>query len=227
MKKIAILMIFIIMLLSISLDCLAESHNAVVTPESFDYEKLKTMTYVSEDDMEGRAFVYYSEDYTGLNGYTEIDGSYEETGHSSGIYSDIIVLNLGTAKELPIFRIWINYMDDEWLFADNCIIKVGNERYYFDGIDVQRDNGYSKYSGSWIEEILLIKIGDDSIPFMEALCEARKNDESVMLRLKGSKGYIDFDITSNVGSIIRLYERLKLCGGTLERYTTQFDENIQ
>lgn len=223
MKRCISLLLIFVMLLSMSSICFAESD----TPTVFDYERLKTMTYVSEDEMEGQAFIYYGENYIGVTGYTEIDESYEMTGHSSGIYPDIIVLNLGTAKEIPIFRIWINYQNDEWLFADNCIIKVGDNRYYFSDIDVKRDNGYSKYRGSWIEEVLLIKIGDASIPFMEDLCEARKNDETVTLRLKGSKGYIDFDITSNISSITNLYKILKSCGGTLERYTTLFKENIQ
>lgn len=227
MKKATAIMIFIVMLLSVYSVCFAESSNTVAVPESFDYEKLKTMTYVSEDDMEGRAFVYYSSVHVPNTGRTEIEGSYARTRFSSFIVPDIIIINLGTAKESPLFRIWIYYKNSEWLFADNCIIKVGDERYYFGGIDVQRDTGYSKYSGSWIEEILLIKIGDDSIPFMEDLCEAKENDETVMLRLKGSKGYIDFDITSNISYITDLYEQLKKCGGTLERYTTQFEENIQ
>lgn len=227
MKKITLLMLCIVMLLNVSLGCLAESNTSADVPQVFDYERLKKMTYVSEDTIEGRAFLYYTADHVGVTGYTEIEESFEQTGHSSGIYADIIVLNLGTAKEVPIFRIWIVYEDDTWLFADNCIIKAGDNRYTFGNIDVNRDNGYSKYSGSWVKETLLIKIGNDSIAFMEDLCTAYKNKEPITLRLKGSKGYIDFDITRDVSSIVNLYKSFKLCGGTLDRYTMQFDENIQ
>ena len=119
MKRIISLLIAMFFLIS---SCVALAEEKLI-PSTFDYEGCKDYQYVIEDDMEGIAYIFWGESYAGETFLTEIEESYEKTGFSSSIYPDILVTNLGTAKEMPIFRIWIKYSNDEWLFADNCIIK--------------------------------------------------------------------------------------------------------
>lgn len=223
MKKIVVLLVTMLLLTA---NAVAFSEEPS-TPTTFDYEGCKKRRYVIEDDMEGIAYIFYGEWDRGETIHTEIEESYEQTGFSSCIYPDILVVNPGTSKQLPVFRIWILYSNDEWLFADNCIIKIGDNRYLFDNIDVKRDSGYTKYVGSWIKETLLIKIGDASIPFMNDLVKAVYDDETITMRLKGSEGYIDFDITYNAYTIASLYEDFLQYGGANEQYLLAIDENIQ
>ena len=196
-------------------------------PETFDISYFKerdNFFWVAEDEMENKAYINLN-GYDGENRNTEIEDSYTQTGFSQCIVPDIIVLNRGKENETPILRIWIHYYAKNWLFADTCIIKLGDNTYTFENIGVTRKADYNSImKESFVKETLLLLPGGNGVDFMEDLC-SYKGD--VKMRIKGDNGYIDFDITGNTWPIERLYRALQVAHGTEPQYLSQFDGNIK
>ena len=91
---------------------------------------------ITIDDIEGQAFIGST--------YSRADVfSFEHTDQSdyyySVIYPDVYIGDYQASSEFSLFRIWIRYNAEEWLFADNAIIKCGDKRFTASNIDVSTD----------------------------------------------------------------------------------------
>lgn len=95
---------------------------------------------------------------------------------------------------------------------NGIIIKIGNKRYSFSGLNVSRDT--LKGSGTYyIGESTTIELTSESIPMMTELIEHR--DEEIRVRLQGTNRNVDFVLTDDIkNSIINLYNLYVAGGGT-------------
>lgn len=95
---------------------------------------------------------------------------------------------------------------------NGIIIKIGNKRYSFSGLNVSRDT--LKGSGTYyIGESTTIELTSKSIPMMTELIEHR--DEEIRVRLQGTNRNVDFVLTDDIkNSIINLYNLYVAGGGT-------------
>lgn len=95
---------------------------------------------------------------------------------------------------------------------NGIIIKIGNKRYSFSGINVSWDvlRGSNTY---YTGESTTIEITSKSIPMMTELIEHR--DEEIRVRLQGTNRNVDFVLTDDMkNSIINLYNLYVAGGGT-------------
>lgn len=95
---------------------------------------------------------------------------------------------------------------------NGIIIKIGNKRYSFSGLNVSRDT--LKGSGTYyIGESTTIELTSESIPMMTELIEHR--DEEIRVRFQGTNRNVDFVLTDDIkNSIINLYNLYVAGGGT-------------
>lgn len=114
--------------------------------------------------------------------------------------------------------ILFKYYADDWAFIDSIIVKIGNRRYKFDGIPVDRD----VLRDASIEEVAFIDLTTNVIPFMTYLIEHR--DETVKVRLQGSDRDIDFILTDDMkNGIINIYNLYVAGGGTSKASMKKID----
>ena len=189
MRKILSILLFAILVFNL-IPALAESSTQ---PKYFNRSVFSTSEYsVAYDDFEGDTYVDSTANWRDNFKFTH---SNPADGYFSVIYPDILVLNSESSTERSIFRIWISYMSDSWLFADTAIVKIGSNRYTIDDIDVKTD----VMDGGDVNEKLLFVIAKENEDFMEDWCATT---ESIKIRLKGSKGNIDFTVPSSAQKII-------------------------
>lgn len=114
--------------------------------------------------------------------------------------------------------ILFKYYADDWAFIDSIIVKIGNRRYKFDEIPVDRD----VLRDASIEEVAFIDLTTNVIPFMTYLIEHR--DETVKVRLQGSNRDIDFILTDDMkNGIINIYNLYVAGGGTSKASMKKID----
>lgn len=95
---------------------------------------------------------------------------------------------------------------------NGIIIKIGNKRYSFSGLNVSQDilRGSGTY---YIGESTTIEVTSKSIPMMTELIEHR--NEEIRVRLQGTNRNVDFVLTDDMkNSIINLYNLYVAGGGT-------------
>lgn len=169
--------------------------------KGFDTNQFPASEYsVSYDDMENRYFIDSTRSWADTFKFSHSDSN---SNYFSVIWPDVFVYNVGKEDENSIFRIWMLYNANEWLFIDNAIIKCGDTRFTVDDIDIDTevmDHGA-------VNEKLLIRVGSFDKDFMEAWIKADK----ITIRLKGDNGYRDFTVPDTAKKYIEnMYTQFKL-----------------
>ena len=155
--------------------------------------------FVVKDDMTGD-LTAASDSLLGDKGVTvpESGGGYVE------VYSGVSISDTLNTNSL-LFK----YYADDWALIDSVIVKVGNRRYKFNGIDIDRD----VLRDASVRETAFINLSSNVIPFMTYLIEHR--DETVKVRLQGQNRDIDFVLTDDMkNGIINIYNLYVAGGGT-------------
>ena len=136
---------------------------------------------ISIDDMEGQVFIGSTYSRAGVFSFEHPEQS---DYYYSVIYPDVYIGDYQGSSEYSLFRIWIRYNAESWLFADNAIIKCGDKRFTASDIDISTD----VLDHGTVNEKLLLLVAAKDEEFMDAWVAA----DSVTIRLKGSKGNVDF-----------------------------------
>lgn len=128
----------------------------------------------------------------------------ESGGGYVKVYSGVAISDALNTNSL-LFK----YYADDWALIDSVIVKVGDRRYKFNGIDVNRE----VLRDASIRETAFINLSSNVIPFMTYLIEHR--DETVKVRLQGQDRDIDFVLTDDMkNGIINIYNLYVAGGGT-------------
>lgn len=164
--------------------------------------------FAVRDDMTGNLTVA-SESLLGEKGIAipESGGGYVV------VYSGVSISDVMNGNSI-LFK----YYADDWAFIDSVIVKIGNRRYKFDGIYVDRD----VLSDASISEVAFIDLTSSVIPFMTYLIQHRT--ETVKVRLQGEDRDIDFTLTDDMkNGIINIYNLYVAGGGTSKASMKKID----
>lgn len=114
-------------------------------------------------------------------------------------------------KDCDAYCIMMEYGASDWEFIDSAIIKIGDHRYKFGSIGIQR----KVEKGGSISEFLAIIIDNNSTSFMQDLIEHR--DEEIKVRLEGEYHDQNFSMSKSLkDGMINLYNLYVAAGGTRE-----------
>ena len=154
---------------------------------------------VKRDDMTG-SLVAVSESLLGLDGTVV-----PQTG---GGYVNLN-MGVGISDSMNLSMLIFKYYADDWAFINSVIIKIGNKRYTFDNLSIDRD----VFKDSTIRESFSIEITSKSMPMMADLI-AHRNEE-IKVRLQGRNRDIDFTLTDEMkNGIINIWNLYSAGGGT-------------
>lgn len=153
---------------------------------------------VEADDMEGTAIITSTSLFEDGNEILLDDGSYIWVWAAAENTPDI---------DFGMFA--FTYVAKKYLNVEKVIIKVGDNRYFFEGMDCDK----KRINGSSKREMISFFWDSATIPFMEDLIEHR--DEEIKVRLCGKKEDVDFVLTKEIkDSFIHFYNLFVMAGGT-------------
>ena len=173
------------------------------------------------DDIEPFALirsVWYGRGKTGMN-----DANLDDGITLAYISPDVFVSDYRKDTELPVFRIVIDYMEDNWLFADSVSFKIGDSTYTFSNLG--NDDYRHITPNGYVSETLIILIGDEDMEFIE---ELYNYEHSIQVRIKGSKGTSDFKVYSDdlfFNDLRQMYEAMLAAGGFNQAYLKRVPES--
>ena len=147
--------------------CLGSTAHADAFP--FDVVKNKPDFYTLDIDEENEmAFIesIFSASERSFN------HRYESSHYYSTTKFDIVVLNCYT-QPLPIMRLWINYIADDYQDIKAVSFDIGKQRYTF--TDIITDNSKQEIENGKVEELLIL-FGYDASAFILALYDALGDD---------------------------------------------------
>lgn len=83
-------------------------------------------------------FNVFKDEFTGeyTIGYINSSGTFEHS--DSGRYQSEILASVNNYGGQPKFGIYVNYMADSWIFADDVMIKIGDNVYTFENASIQQ-----------------------------------------------------------------------------------------
>lgn len=157
---------------------------------------------VTRDDMDG-TLMAMTTSLIGEKGIIAPEGQDERIQVYAGV---------GITDSVNLLSIIFKDYSHDVANINGIIIKIGNKRYSFSGLNVSRDT--LKGSGTYyIGESTTIELTSKSIPMMTELIEHR--DEEIRVRLQGTNRNVDFVLTDDIkNSIINLYNLYVAGGGT-------------
>lgn len=155
---------------------------------------------IAMDQMEGRTFV-------DVDDRSDMVHVVESSQAQVASFYPSIMLN--EEGEL-IFRLFGNYLAEDWKFIDEIIIKVNNTTYTFD--DVEKDTSILDGTPVAILEELCIVVNWESRECLEAIKQHRY--EPIWVRFSGSKGNADFILSDETkDAIVLFYDLYKAARG--------------
>lgn len=224
----------LVVLVSILLTCagaLAEEQIITKLPELFSGD---TNFEIMTDDFENRTIIKPSQSVT-LAALGDRD--WASKAISAGQFKAtlaalplIVISNSKPEHPLPVLHLSIIYTNSDWVFADEAIIMIGENTYQFSPADPNRSNG-----DGMIRELLTIKlaaIDERHSDFIDDWIAHSSEDDVIKIRLKGSKGNVDFEFTSKTKEIVSTaLERYKDAGGfdaldAYEQYLNDLGNNL-
>ena len=118
-----------------------------------------------------------------------------------------------------LYTISCDFYGENWAFFDEIIIKVGENRYTFTGVEVEREVDDDTTD---IHETLRIWIDTNNVCFMEDL--KAHSTETITVRLKGDKYNCDFNMSDTmIESILNMYDLFVQAGGTDPAYLSKVE----
>ena len=120
----------------------------------------------------------------------------------------IQVLNYNEEDETHRFVLFMNCaVKGKKLGFDQCIFKIGDKRFELDTILAR--GYYTESIDCYSETVEISTLSFEVIDLFDALLEAYENNTPVKLRMKGSGGHYDFDITNNIYYIAEFWAAYK------------------
>lgn len=201
-KKLTALVLAVALMVSIPVSAFAaHGFNKAVFDNAPD-------VYVQKDDMTGK-IIAASESLLGDGGYLLPTSG----GGLIKMYSGVSI-----SDELNANMILFKYYAQNWAFINSIIVKVGNKRYRFTDISVDR----SVMKDASIQETVYLHMNSSAVPFMQDLINHR--DEEIKVRLVGSNRDVDFVLTDTVkNGIINIYNLFVAGGGTSKQSLKDMD----
>lgn len=164
------------------------------------------------DDMEAQGIISLN---GGGGGYPTDDSenTYHYMDSDRWLYTcepDVILWKYGTTSFVPFPRIWFYYYGADLYTYETAIFKIGDTTYTFDNISVSYDT--SNWSDECRFESKMVCICDATYTdFMDAWIA---NEDSIKVRLKGSKNTVDFNYPSKQQAYARLmFQNFRDAGG--------------
>ncbi len=174
---------------------------------------------VTIDDMEQRGFIenreIMSADMSYQPEYIYSDNMIGGDCRRIRVTPDVYLGKYGTSKFVPYPRIWLDmhskYNIYGWTMVQSVIIKVGDVTCTFEGntFGNTTDTKSWYYGSGWTTEKMVCVCTDTE--FMDAWIESTG---PVKVRLKGSKGQVDFNLPSgSVREIKEMFQCFRDAGG--------------
>lgn len=195
MKKIALILSIVLL---ISLSAVAFAENKV------DFSLFPKNKYnINTDEFTGN----FTISPTSTSGYFE---------HSdSDRYKSNITAILGNASGIPNLSIYINYMADNWIFAEDVMVKVGDNVYTFENASI-----HTEVMDGDIQELFCFSVfTEKGKQMMEDWVSHTGN---IRIRLSGNKNF-DFTVPPAAQKELSEFYKLSLfaCGMSTEAPTAE------
>lgn len=168
--------------------------------ERFDLSKIRENPNIFTIDVDAENDVAFIETTLSARKLSFVHEFESATRYSCTMF-DILVHNYFETDSYPVFRLWISYCADDFLYINSVTFELNGVKYTFSGI---ADSEWrTTYDDGGIMEKMLIKFDMENLDFLVALDEAaetvdneiaRMDELNITLTLHGTK-----DVTVKLG----------------------------
>lgn len=168
--------------------------------ERLDLSKIREAPELFTIDVDAEYDVAFIETTLSVKERSFVHEFESDVRYSSTMF-DVLVRNYFETDSYPVFRLWINYCADDFLYINSVTFELNGVKYTFTG--VSDSEWRTTYDDGGIGERLLIKFDYDNLGFLADLESAtngidknpdRVDDLNITLTLHGIK-----DVTVQLG----------------------------
>ena len=168
--------------------------------ERFDLSKIREEPKIFTIDVDAEKDVAFIESTLSVKERSFVHEFESGVRYSSTMF-DMLVHNYFETDSYPVFRLWISYCADDFLYINSVTFELNGVKYTFSG--VSDSEWRTTYDDGGIMEKMLIKFDMENLDFLVALDEAaetvdneiaRMDELNITLTLHGTK-----DVTVKLG----------------------------
>ena len=168
--------------------------------ERFDLSKIREEPKIFTIDVDAENDIAFIETTLSVKERSFVHEFESDVRYSSTMF-DMLVRNYFETDSYPVFRLWINYCADDFLYINSVTFELDGVKYTFSG--VSDSEWRTTYDDGGIMEKMLIKFDMENLDFLVALDEAaetvdneiaRMDELNITLTLHGTK-----DVTVKLG----------------------------
>lgn len=180
MKKVLVL-VLTICLLMVSAQAFAAG--------SFDISVFENVNgiEISRDDMKDATYIDMNRDADSWR------DAFFDPGLSDYYYCSFYPSIRINSSGVAVMRWFCDFFGEDWAFIDEIIIKVGDNRYSFSGVDIDRN---VVDHGDVLEELGIV-FGDEHLAFLQDFA-AHCEDGPIKVRLCGDNYDVDFTMSDSM-----------------------------
>ena len=170
--------------------------------ERLDLSKIRENPNIFTIDVDAENDIaFISSTLTLMTGERFFVNEFEGDARYSTTWFDMLVHNYFETNSYPVFRLWISYCADDFLYINSVTFELNGVKYTFSG--VSDSEWRTTYDDGGIMEKMLIKFDMENLDFLVALDEAaetvdneiaRMDELNITLTLHGTK-----DVTVKLG----------------------------